>query len=511
MTNPAVYTSCVLPEDFKGFPNLDVEKAALIIGAIGAPFTGGASLLVSLAGAASAGEELLRYILYEKLVCLGPDICVVGHVVSFEPPHTIKSPFTRGIGASVTSLYESIDDDLSINIGLSPYGQDQWKTAPGQENAMPPRISHLGAAWTDPTQDALGPRPQLSPHVAGREAEHLPAEWLAVDRWPETLQRWWWGRGDVWSKAIERLSKGTGAGSLSASDKAQMAGFTAATDIDKPAVSAQLRKRLLEDAFRDLLGRFYGYFEETRPETGRIPIMHAEIEGARPYAMLRVLEEIGSLGTATFGGGGVCDFEILGFSIGRVVCAVVAAIAAPFLLPALLIAYLAAEDGRQRDVLMPGSGEVGDRDGIVVTGRHTYDSGHYGWNEIHPVLRLQKIPNLPNGESSLPSWASTSNPDDPGWAAKQQAVKRDIEQRAKEWCDAVSGAPPPTPVLYGKKGGGKHRHGTGRGGRRDPARMSATQQATYDAQLRPENRWTIHPLIDGCAPTAGAHGPASIR
>ena len=454
---------------------------------------------------------MLRYILYEKLVCLGPDICVVGHVVSFEPPHTIKSPFTRGIGASVTSLYESIDDDLSINIGLSPYGQDQWKTAPGQENAMPPRISHLGAAWTDPTQDALGPRPQLSPHVAGREAEHLPAEWLAVDRWPETLQRWWWGRGDVWSKAIERLSKGTGAGSLSASDKAQMAGFTAATDIDKPAVSraaaeAAARRRLPRPprtVLRLLRGdpaRDRSHPDHARGDRGRAAVRDAQGPQGDRQPRNRDLR-----------GGGVCDFEILGFSIGRVVCAVVAAIAAPFLLPALLIAYLAAEDGRQRDVLMPGSGEVGDRDGIVVTGRHTYDSGHYGWNEIHPVLRLQKIPNLPNGESSLPSWASTSNPDDPGWAAKQQAVKRDIEQRAKEWCDAVSGAPPPTPVLYGKKGGGKHRHGTGRGGRRDPAGMSATQQATYDAQLRPENRWTIHPLIDGCAPTAGAHGPASIR
>src|SRR5215218_7826329 len=189
MADPPVYTSCVVPEDFKGFPKLDVQQWAIAIGAIGAPFTGGASLLVALAGAASVGEELLRYILYEKLVCLGPDICAVGHVDSFEPPHTIKRPFTRGGAASLKSLYESIDDDLSINIRLAPYGHDQWNTAPGQEDTMLARIRHLSSAWTDPTQEVLAPRPQLSPHVTAREEEKLPADWLAIDNWPGEVQR----------------------------------------------------------------------------------------------------------------------------------------------------------------------------------------------------------------------------------------------------------------------------------------------------------------------------------
>lgn len=75
---------------------------------------------------------------------------------------------------------------------------------------------------------------------------------------------------------------------------------------------------------------------------------------------------------------------------------------------ALLIALLAyvltslfADDPDYEDAAVnPESGNIESADPdtglggdcVIVTGRRIYDIAHSGWNEIHPVLTVQKVP-----------------------------------------------------------------------------------------------------------------------
>ena len=79
--------------------------------------------------------------------------------------------------------------------------------------------------------------------------------------------------------------------------------------------------------------------------------------------------------------------------------------------------------------------------------------GHDGWNEIHPIKHCQRIG----------TWSG-------GWNIDAK-IARD------HWCEAVG---------------------------------TVSSPLTRDNQQRPENQWTIHPVIDGCAPS-DENKPADIR
>jgi len=188
-----------------------------------------------------------------------------------------------------------------------------------------------------------------------------------------------------------------------------------------------------------------------------VPVLHLECEGSRIHDLLAVLQGIGGLGT------GICDFEVLGIPIGKVICTIIATILAPITVAALIVAWFNAQDGNADDPRtggLPGQLEPGNM--IVVTGRWVYDAGHQGWNELHPVKSIQKI------AESIVGFEANGDP--------KEIIGR--------WCTLVSQVPPP------------NRDGPGG----EPSTMTPGQQVIWDNQLQPENRWILHPLIDGCLP-----------
>jgi hypothetical protein len=88
---------------------------------------------------------------------------------------------------------------------------------------------------------------------------------------------------------------------------------------------------------------------------------------------------------------------------------------------------------------------------LVVQSTWIYDSAHEGWNEIHPIKHCQKVGTW-NG-----SWDG-----------------RTLSGDMSAWCEAIG---------------------------------QTTATTTVAAQSRPENQWTIHPLLDGCAPDNGNQPP----
>ena len=159
-------------------------------------------------------------------------------------------------------------------------------------------------------------------------------------------------------------------------------------------------------------------------------------------------------GLAGLGIPGLCGFKLGPIPIGKVICALVATALAPLIIAALAAAWiLGSEDNRDVD----GAGDLRRGECILVRGRWVYDAGHQGWNEIHAVFSVQRI---------APTACDWGN----------------LQKEWDRWCQRSDEVPPQ--VTIGKR----------------PALMTPAQEQIYDAQLRPENRWVFHPLIDGCSP-----------
>lgn len=99
------YTKCVSVNNYIG----KVAAQVIIAAAISAlPLLAGAGfipgVLIILLGAIIA---YCRWWLYDRLICLGPDICAVGYVLTVEPP-------------SEKSGLDSFDTDYSFNLVLAP-------------------------------------------------------------------------------------------------------------------------------------------------------------------------------------------------------------------------------------------------------------------------------------------------------------------------------------------------------------------------------------------------------
>jgi hypothetical protein len=182
-----------------------------------------------------------------------------------------------------------------------------------------------------------------------------------------------------------------------------------------------------------------------------VPVLHAECEGNRPADLLGVLDNIPP------GLGGVCKIPI----IGKIACAIVSTLLLPFVLAGLVIAWFASDHGDPADA---GAGTIEVGELVVVNGRWSYDAGHTGYNEIHPVRTIQKIPN--------------------------ESTSTDFETWRKTWC-RLSGEAPPVPETPGTK----------------PAGMTPAQGTIWEAQQDPENTWELHPDVDGCLPVAAPEPP----
>lgn len=133
---------------------------------------------------------------------------------------------------------------------------------------------------------------------------------------------------------------------------------------------------------------FTGYPDKTPHDT---PVLHCEIEGAG-YHNHCIAFRIGAvaIGLAF----GVC----MAFPPA---CLIAFGIALLIVLLAYLLASLFTDDPDYEDAAVnPESGNIESADPdtglggdcVVTTGRWIYDIAHGGWNEIHPVLKLQKVP-----------------------------------------------------------------------------------------------------------------------
>jgi hypothetical protein len=121
----------------------------------------------------------------------------------------------------------------------------------------------------------------------------------------------------------------------------------------------------------------------------------------------------------------------------------------------------------------PGSGtpldvgvNPGSLDGgavVVVTGDWVYDSGHAGWNEIHPVKSCQVIGHLGTADD----WSNFIYTDIATGLTFKLDTKENVERFRCFWCEMLKGA-----------------QDAEEGGNRDD----------------PSNDWVIHPLVDGCKP-----------
>ncbi|TMQ12121.1 MAG: hypothetical protein E6J91_21490 [Deltaproteobacteria bacterium] len=205
---------------------------------------------------------------------------------------------------------------------------------------------------------------------------------------------------------------------------------------------------------------------EDPPTPGKpfdVPVFHCEIEGERAHA---VCSTLAALSSPIPGFGAICRFKLFGIPLGRWACAVVAAILAPIILAALAIAWAAgSDDNRSFD----GAGSLKRGDPVIIRGRWCYDASHSGWNEIHPVMSVQRIENEKDLDGVM----------------FKDAIAR--------WCSLTGEVPPVTDPGVRPQG------------------MTPEQSTVYDNQQQPENQWVIHPYVDGCEPVETAPPPPVIH
>jgi hypothetical protein len=182
-----------------------------------------------------------------------------------------------------------------------------------------------------------------------------------------------------------------------------------------------------------------------------VPVLHCECEGSRINDVFNVVNQMPG------GGSGCKKHWYTAF-----VCFLLRTIFLPFTLGFVAEAWAKARDGNYHDAMV-GNGDLNIGDLVLVKGRWVFDAGHQGYNEIHAVRTIQKIPEPP----------ATPPPGSPPEA---------FEGFYKTWCGFAGEIPPD--------------HAPGE----RPQGMTPAQTAIYDNQQKPENRYVFHPDLDGCDP-----------
>lgn len=176
----------------------------------------------------------------------------------------------------------------------------------------------------------------------------------------------------------------------------------------------------------------------TTPSLKKMPILHAEFEGGGVWVLYQcALAALALVVVGTV----LCAIPVIGW----IACIIAAALA---LLIVGIGAIVALNDTGSPTDVDPTLDDLHSlKDVLLVHGTWVYDSAHEGWNEIHPIKHCQRI--IDGTSSALLGWPA------------------DIQDRVKAWCGAVT---------------------------------DAMSSATAGLQARPENQWTVHPAVDGCAP-----------
>jgi hypothetical protein len=162
------------------------------------------------------------------------------------------------------------------------------------------------------------------------------------------------------------------------------------------------------------------------------------------YQALLVASVVAAIAAAT------CWIPIIGWIICLVLSLVALAITG--------IGALIAQTDSSPDVTVSGSAIHPGQDVLFVMGRWVLDSAHSGWNELHPVLSAQKL------DPVDPANVLTGDP----WTGSDYANPVKLKRKLDSMCGLT---------------------------------MEAGSALTIAAQALPQNKWSIHPLVDGCSPT----------
>jgi hypothetical protein len=176
--------------------------------------------------------------------------------------------------------------------------------------------------------------------------------------------------------------------------------------------------------------------------------LHCEFEGAGMYIFYQWLKVLLALFLAATVASALCLVPVIGW-IACLIAAIVIALGCAGFLAGLIHGELDAASPADVDPSLGSELHHNGCDGrgadiLVVSGEWVYDSLHSGWNEIHPIRHCQRIG----------VW-------DGMWPFDPQ-TERD------RWCASIA---------------------------------SAGSPLTVEHQKEPQNKWKIHPLVDGCRPS----------
>lgn len=192
------------------------------------------------------------------------------------------------------------------------------------------------------------------------------------------------------------------------------------------------------------------------PQKRPVPVLHCEFEGSR---IKDVLDATNAFSPSKKW----CTKSWF----TKFVCKVIQVLASPIILLLIVKAWAGAKDGDPADAL-EGGGTISSKDQVIAGGRWVYDGGHDGYNEMHATRIVQKVAYVPKDAASFAAFQRR-------WCDEQNKVPHSDH----------AGNPPPGSTPAGAPPG--------------PG-LTPAAQGTYDNQRRPENRWTLHPEVDGCEP-----------
>ncbi len=180
-----------------------------------------------------------------------------------------------------------------------------------------------------------------------------------------------------------------------------------------------------------------------------------------------------ALGSWFFGPVGCAIGAIIGGIIGALAGGAAAGLGSKAVIEAVMQSMFDDNPGEIDDAnvgdLPPGGYKDGDH--VVVFGEHVYDGFHQGWHEMHPLLAIKKV----SDEPGFLTW-------DPGFKADPPAglTEEDVQQGMSSAAFARQAKAYVEQECRGIR--------------------EAHAPETRTKQQKLENRWSVHPLVDGCVP-----------
>lgn len=238
------------------------------------------------------------------------------------------------------------------------------------------------------------------------------------------------------------------------------AGFTSINDMPRSAFSGPPQGHLVEENTK-ITSIPRAYPKDGEEDVNHQKLLHCEFEGSGIFDLLNIAYVALAMILAL-----LAIVALTSFPGGPALWLALAFVLALF--AALLNLLFNTEPGPEVDPTAgnpldvdPSLGNLMKGDVIVLRGGWIFDSGHKGWNEIHPVRHGQKIGFLADEQT----WKDFSYTDPETGRVFALQTEDDFVIFRAHWCEALDDA----------------RDAVDGGNRENP-----------------EHDWGIHPTVDGC-------------